>query len=795
MIAIKLMLAYITILSYLCIQVTLAKLIRIGIVGGGISAASTLYFLRLLHNESNVKHNITLLIDLYESSHHLGGRLQSISYPTSSTTTNTNNTNDTLLYKSFELGGSIIHEENKYMKTFVKYLNLTKIIPERTNSRLSIYNQTNNQFVLSTTNNNIINMYIILSRYGFKSFFKLRKLIKNVGFKVNQFYTLFDSITTTSTNTTTLIPTFTTSTTTSNNSSGNLINNKYYKTVPDLLKAVDLYDMTQISLYDWLLINLFNTNSNTYTNTTTNTPDRNTNTSSSNTSKNSNTNTYTNTNHTSVNTLNNKEYKLVYELITSAIRVNYNQKVTMINALAHKKSSPSLESYEIPPKINGPKPDFPAVINVLAGAIGLIPLVDSSIWAVREGNYRVVYDMLTLLVNNVYIKHRVNSITYNRHNSDPYTIEGTRPKISQRPTTATCTSNTESGSDTGTCTTEDTCTNNDGDKFKAVYDIVIICTPLENANISFTITQSSTHNSEDPSVQPAIVDDYYPRMYQSTYATFLQGHLLNTSSLYLAASSNNTLATYLPTWSRPLIRWLGWLKINTDSIQLPGTLLTVEPPTDNDTNKGQKYDGYISSIGSYYTDSSTSSDNNGTIYKLFSRTLIPYSTLSSIFNISNNTPIINASGSVCEVDYSGRTCSNTETRSTDDLLSQGNSTTTSSVVIKYWAAYPVFNPPELFTPFELTLTTPTTTTDKQQVCTELGCATNTSGDGDSNNVSIDSATNTDNSVISEGESNRGLYYTNTFENAFSCMEGQAIAGRNTAGLAWEYILGREGSEL
>ena len=513
--------------------------------------------------------------------------------------------------------------------------------------------------------------------------------------------------------------------------------------------------MTQISLYDWLLLR-FNSN----------------------------------TNNTSVNTLNNKEYKLFYELISSAIRVNYNQKSTVINALA--------------------------------GAIGLIPLVDSSIWAVKEGNYRVVYDMINLLTGNVYTKHRVNSVTYNRHNSDPYTIEGTRVSdISRKPTPATCISNSDNNSnntDSETCTTavgdenanthsfntDNKDDDNDG-KFKAVYDIVIICTPLENANISFTITQSSIyHNSEDPSVQqPAFVQEYYPRMYQSTYATFLQGHLLNTSSLYLAASSNNTLATYLPAWLRPLIRWLGWLHPDSDTIQLPGTLLTVEPPTETDTDsrKGQNYDGYISSIGSYYTDpSSTSSDNNGTIYKLFSRTLIPISALSTMFNIIDNTPIISTSGgsssssSVSGDDFSGLSAhnsTNSASCTSSDRSSASSSASSRSVVIKNWAAYPVFNPPELFTPFELTLTTTTTIIDKQQ---QQELLSHTS-DGDSNKTSTNSTTTTDSNKVSEGESNKGLYYTNTFENAFSCLEGQAVAGRNTAGLVWEYILEREGSEL
>ena len=56
--AFQVMLAYITILSYLCTQISWATEIRIAVVGGGISAASTLYFLRSLHNESNMTHFI-----------------------------------------------------------------------------------------------------------------------------------------------------------------------------------------------------------------------------------------------------------------------------------------------------------------------------------------------------------------------------------------------------------------------------------------------------------------------------------------------------------------------------------------------------------------------------------------------------------------------------------------------------------------------------------------------------------------------------------------------------------------
>jgi prenylcysteine oxidase/farnesylcysteine lyase len=60
----------------------------------------------------------------------------------------------------------------------------------------------------------------------------------------------------------------------------------------------------------------------------------------------------------------------------------------------------------------------------------------------------------------------------------------------------------------------------------------------------------------------------------------------------------------------------------------------------------------------------------------------------------------------------------------------------SQIHTKLWKAYPKFSVPEYFLPFEL--------------------------------------------------DDRGLFYTNAFENAFSCMEGQALAGRNVAALVLKY---------
>lgn len=77
--------------------------IKIAIVGAGISGCSSAYFLNDLFDD-NVE------ITVFEKSNKIGGRLATVDYQE----------------RSYELGGSILHSSNLYMKQFLTYLGLEK---------------------------------------------------------------------------------------------------------------------------------------------------------------------------------------------------------------------------------------------------------------------------------------------------------------------------------------------------------------------------------------------------------------------------------------------------------------------------------------------------------------------------------------------------------------------------------------------------------------------------------------------------------------------------------------------
>jgi prenylcysteine oxidase/farnesylcysteine lyase len=188
-----------------------AHSLQVAIIGGGISGTSTAYFLRQLFNHSSASH---LSIDLYEQSSHLGGRIHTISYKLSNGS----------LY-TIEAGGSILHASNHYMKSFAALLNLTTIEPQRINRRLGIFDGV--KFLLKTTNWSLYNFAAILWRYKW-SLFSLISAVDRVAQKFSGFYPLQ-------------------AVDTRGDSAGNS-----YETVEELLDAVGLYNLTQISLENWL---------------------------------------------------------------------------------------------------------------------------------------------------------------------------------------------------------------------------------------------------------------------------------------------------------------------------------------------------------------------------------------------------------------------------------------------------------------------------------------------------------------------------------------------------------------
>ncbi|CAG7821289.1 unnamed protein product [Allacma fusca] len=113
---------------------------KIAIVGAGVGGAAVAYFLKELgHN--------TGIIDLYEKSNAIGGRLHTVD----------------LYGKSYETGGSIIHPRNQYAQNLVKKLNLRKKGREPSSGFALVKDQ---QVVFTTSSWNVLTLMRILWRYG-----------------------------------------------------------------------------------------------------------------------------------------------------------------------------------------------------------------------------------------------------------------------------------------------------------------------------------------------------------------------------------------------------------------------------------------------------------------------------------------------------------------------------------------------------------------------------------------------------------------------------------------------------
>ncbi|KAK0176236.1 hypothetical protein PV328_000390 [Microctonus aethiopoides] len=119
---------------------------KIAIIGGGIGGASASHFLNELFDNNKL-----LKIDLFEGNE-IGGRLATINI-------NENN---------YESGGAIIHNRNKLMKYFAKYLGLE----ERNmfaNERFGIWS--GNEFLFEDSSYEVVTLAKLVYRYGLQPFY------------------------------------------------------------------------------------------------------------------------------------------------------------------------------------------------------------------------------------------------------------------------------------------------------------------------------------------------------------------------------------------------------------------------------------------------------------------------------------------------------------------------------------------------------------------------------------------------------------------------------------------------
>lgn len=134
---------------------------KIAVIGGGIGAASTTHFLTELFNND-------LKIDLYEGNK-IGGRLATIKIDDN----------------EYEAGGSIIHQENKYMQEFLNLLGM-EYRPAR-EQRFGIWDGT--EVVFQESDSKIFTLIKLMYRYGIQPF-RLNSYIGSILADFNKIYHL-----------------------------------------------------------------------------------------------------------------------------------------------------------------------------------------------------------------------------------------------------------------------------------------------------------------------------------------------------------------------------------------------------------------------------------------------------------------------------------------------------------------------------------------------------------------------------------------------------------------------------
>lgn len=190
-------------------------------------------------------------------------------------------------------------------------------------------------------------------------------------------------------------------------------------------------------------------------------------------------------------------------------------------------------------------------MNALAGSVGLIPMIDDRLWAVEGGNVRLVQGAVNASGAELLTSHRVTAIHYDGRSS-VYSVAG--------------------------------------EGWERQFDIVVVAVPLEQAEIDVRLK-----------------DKLPERLYQTTVATFVTGHI---NATYFGHSSPSSMpATILTTGCDPPSGIAALLRLRRGS-----TL-------DDSANCP------FSSLSAYYHNHTSGL----TTYKLFSTTVPSTALLSELF--------------------------------------------------------------------------------------------------------------------------------------------------------------------
>jgi len=147
---------------------------RVAVIGTGIGGASASFFLRRTFGSS-------LIIDAFEKSDKIGGRMRVIDYNGS----------------EVEAGGTIIHDSNKYMVEFVKHLGLEqhKALDD---GLLGIYD--GKEFVFTESKFSLLTNLKLIWRYGITSLYymshSLNKMLDEFGniYSIQNNYEAFETV-------------------------------------------------------------------------------------------------------------------------------------------------------------------------------------------------------------------------------------------------------------------------------------------------------------------------------------------------------------------------------------------------------------------------------------------------------------------------------------------------------------------------------------------------------------------------------------------------------------------------
>jgi len=391
--------------------------LRVCIIGSGISGAASTFFL-----QEQLADVYDLRLTVFERDHRVGGRIADVRVGS----------------HRLEMGGSILHASNQYMRRFATVLNLTlQEPPPKLDGRVGVWD--GHEFVLRLGGQHWLwDAATIFWRYHF-DFMRLEQIVRNVAKNFTSVYALQEQ------------------------------RRQVFDSPRALLEALGLWEHTQMSLHQFL--------------------------------------------HTQREwTSGCKRHEpgaeqILDELAVAATRVNYNQDLD---------------------------------INALAGAVGLIPLTDSRLWAVEDGNARIIEGLFARAGADVRTGHSVRLVERvdmqgDNPESGHLRVHGRRQTRKGAAEAASVTKGTAEAEEAGA----DVPQSSASDAFTEDCDVVIVATALELAlELQFRIPKrggnpasngdSSAESTNDDSSayfpQPLSVTEY-PRSFQTTHATFLAGRL------------------------------------------------------------------------------------------------------------------------------------------------------------------------------------------------------------------------------------------------------------------------------